>query len=150
MKRALAVLGLVIVAALAAWMLRKRDASPDSEGRPEEASRASTAPSALSPAPGTGRASPSPAARPSSTAPAGSSVCEIHVTTLGTPAREVEIRSVDALTAEPPAAGVVRVTTRPGARIGVMLAGAAISMVRVDVPDPVPTRVDVRVPAESD
>src|SRR5262245_56338768 len=150
MKRMVAVLGVVAIAALAAWLVGKARVSPDAEPRREDAPPPATAPSVLSPAPGMARDDRSPAASTKAPGPEGTFACEIHVTTLGTPARDVEIRNVDGPASEPLGPGVVRVLARPGSQTGATLSGAAIPMVRVDVPDPVPSRIDVRVPAESD
>jgi hypothetical protein len=66
--------------------------------------------------------------------------------TFGEPPRTVPAR----LGGQEVATETVRVRTRPGARIPLWLSGAAVLTTTVVVPDPVPARLELRVPARDD
>ena len=73
--------------------------------------------------------------------------CEIRVTTFGDVAREVLAQTLDR--SDPPAPSV-RLRTKPGEHIWLVLSGAAVPETGVEIPDPVPARLEVRVPARDD
>ncbi len=151
MKKRVAVAGVAVLGALVAGLLWPRYGStPESSSAPAESgSRAASGSPSLSPSSLGGRSVTGPAA---ATAPSDGRVeCEIHVTTFGDPARQVQIQQVDGGNGKmDPTMGTVRVRTRAGESLGLLLYGAAVWDVRIIVPDPVPPRIEVRVPALDD
>ena len=150
MKYKVVKIGVAVFVVLLAWLLwpqSRNTPGPSSSSSESESPPAASSPS-LSPSPLAGRRETE---SPIATAPSDGLVeCEIHATTFGDPAREVEIQEVDARDKIDVSMGTVRIRTKAGARVGLFLRGAAVSDVRVEVPDPVPPRIEVRVPPMDD
>src|SRR5205085_6961703 len=142
--------GLATVA-LATWILWPQsgagpDARTSSAREPAAATRAT--PARLSPSLIHGQdGDTSPAAAPAAD---GLVETEIHGTTFGDPPREVDIRRLANRKVEPPKS-TERARTRAGQRIDLFLGEpSALREVVLEVPDPVPARIEVRVPARDD